>query len=169
MLMWETDLVQLRSARAWLPWSHISSQMGIGTREGLPCSFVVSNKCLCCWCGKSFSSIVTFALGWVLGSQCSVTIQFAGELVTHVIAWALLAARNGMGSYATLLFKSCCLVYHHENTHRRTRPELEVSPKRELDVLGKLLFHLSLCKILTTCQKVFWQHTLLLLIKGEFS
>ncbi len=103
MLMWETDLVQTRSDRAWLPWSYISSQMGIETREFCHVPFVVSNKCFCYWCGKSFSSFVTFALGWALASQRSITIQF-GLGTSDPCYWlARLLLLNRGGLFSSLL------------------------------------------------------------------
>lgn len=33
-----------------------------------------NDNVFCCWCGKSFSSFVTFSLGWALASQLFVTV-----------------------------------------------------------------------------------------------
>lgn len=100
--MRETDLVQARSDRAWLPRSYISSQMGIGTREFCHVPFVLSNKCVLFLPAaadvvKAFPPFVTFALGWALASQCSITIQFglgAGD-PCYWLARLLLSKKGG--------------------------------------------------------------------------
>lgn len=160
--MWETDLVQARSERARLPWSYISSLMGFGTGDRCHVPFVVRNKCFCCWCGKSFSSFVTFALGWALASQCSVTIQFGLGTGDPCYWLASHFSRMVVGSFPASSSNPAALsVFIRQSWWKRLIDigEHLVLKKRELDVLWKPPLPLSLCFfflscILTTCQKV---------------
>lgn len=99
--MWETDLVQARSDRAWLPRSYISSQMGIGTRELCHVPFVVSNKCF-------FSAADVVKAFPPLSPSLSVEpwhpsapsrYSLAWELVTHVIGWQGSFSQMGVGCF----------------------------------------------------------------------
>lgn len=157
--MWETDLVQARSDRARLPRSHRSGQMGIGTRECCHVPFVVRNKCFCCWCGKSFSAFVTFALGWAPASQCSITIQFGLGTGDPCYWLARLLLTNGLGfspAFASNLAAFSVFISDSwwKKTHRYRRTVGVVEARAWCIVkAASSLFFFFFC-ILTTCQKV---------------
>lgn len=98
--MWETDLVQARSDRAWLPRSDISSQMGIGTREFCHVPFVVSNKCFSAAdVVKAFPPLSPSLLVEPWHPSAPSRYSLAWEPVTRVIGWQGFFFRTGVGSF----------------------------------------------------------------------
>ena len=137
--MWEMDLVWMRSDRAGVPWSYrvVTGQMGIGTGECCHVPFVVNNNVSAADVVKAFPSFVTFALGWAMASQCSITVLFGLGIGDPCYWLTALLPMHGDGplSHPSLLIwrPLLCLSAMKDKTHlyKETVPEaLPLSPRR---------------------------------------
>lgn len=132
--------------------------------------FVVSNKCFCCWCGKSFPSFVTFALGWALASQRSITIQFGlgtGD-PCYWLARLLLLNEGGLFSQPLIRQPFFFCVYQRlvmKKTHRYRRTVGVVEERAWCIVKAASSSQSSLYS--HHLPKSFRQHALSLFIKAE--
>ena len=131
--------------------------------------FVVSNKCFCCWCGKSFPSFVTFALGWALASQRSITIQFGLGTGDPCYWLARLLLLNGGGLFSQPLIRQPFFCVYQwlvmKQTHRYRRTVGVVEERAWCIVKAASSSQSSLYS--HHLPKSFRQHALSLFIKAE--